>query len=305
MWALYQARKLSSERITATEKSFGKTLLFSLTVDVEHDFGIPESIGSFKTVEKGVTDLMKLLDGKNIDATFFVLKTVCDNFPDHVKRMGSHHEVGLHGYAHECWGEPKWWLKNDHPLTTKQRQNYLAESLDAVEKATSNKPKSFRAPYLVIDLKSLRLLDELGFEVDSSAPSYYGTPPKPYHPNGLTLLEIPVSADPRPWPELVAIPHFRFDYLNTKLLARRGVGWCTNFVANIVSYQEERGIKPHVVMLTHQWEFLGVGSVPNKTFEYAREENMVLLEEFLAKLSEMFKMRFVTMQELAKRVAPA
>jgi len=305
MWALYQARKLSSERITAAEKIFGKNLLFSLTVDVEHDFGIPESAGSFMTVEKGISNLMKLLDEKNMDATFFVMKTVSDKVPNHLKRMGSRHEVGLHGYAHECWGEPKWWLRHDRPLTTEQKREYLAESLDAVEKATSHTPKSFRAPYLVIDMESLRLLDEFGFEVDSSSPSYYGIPPKPYRPNGLSLLEIPVSADPRPWPELVSIPHFRFDYLNTKLLARRGVGWCTNFAANIVSYQAERGIKPHVVMLTHQWEFLGVKNVPGKSFEYARGENVVLLEGFLAKLSEMFKTRFVTMQELAKRVAPA
>lgn len=304
MWALHQARRLSSERITTAEKSFGKNLLFSLTVDVEHDFGIPERSSSFTTVKEGVSNLVTLFGKQNMNATFFVLKTVCDKAPSHVKRMGSRHEVGLHGYAHECWGESKWWLKQ-RPLSMEQKRRYLTESIDAVEKAASNTPKSFRAPYLVIDVESLRLLDELGFLVDSSAPSYYGIPPKPHHPNGLSLLEIPVSADPRPWPELAPIPHFRFDYLNTKLLARRGTDWCVNFVRNIVSYQIERDIKPHVVMLTHQWEFLGVKKVPSKSFEYARGKNIGLLGEFLTKIREMFKTKFVTMQELAKRVAPA
>ncbi|MFB0500169.1 MAG: hypothetical protein ACETWO_02685, partial [Candidatus Hadarchaeaceae archaeon] len=139
----------------------------------------------------------------------------------------------------------------------------------------------------------------------SSAPSYYGVPPKPYHPDGLSLLEVPVSADPRPWPELLPFPHFRFDYLNTKLLVRRGADWCANFVGDIVSYQIERGVKPHVVMLTHQWEFLEIKNIPDKSFEYAKGDNIGLLKEFLTKICQMFKTRFVTMQELAKRVAPA
>lgn len=303
IWALYQARRLSSEKITAAEKSFGKNLLFSLTVDVEHDFGIPEKSDNFTTVEIGVSNLMKLFDEQNVDATFFVLKTVCDKVPSCVMEIGSSHEVGLHGYAHECWGKQKWWLKQ-HPLKIEQKRRYLIESVDAIEKTASSMPKSFRAPYLVIDTESLTLLDEFGFTVDSSAPSYYGTPPVPYYPNGLSLLEIPVSANPYPWPELMPIPHFRFDYLNTKLLVRRGVDWCTNFVANIVSYQAKRGITPHVVMLTHQWEFLTVKNVPDKTFEYAKGKNIDLLREFLVKISEVFKTRFVTMQELAKRVTP-
>jgi peptidoglycan/xylan/chitin deacetylase (PgdA/CDA1 family) len=303
IWAPHQARKLSSERITTAEKSFGKNLLFSLTVDIENDFGIPEN-PSFTTLERGVSNLMTFFNKQNIDATFFVMKTVCDKIPNQVKKMGSHHEVGVHGYAHECWGKQKWWLRQ-RPLKIEQKRRYLAESVDVVEKTVSRTPKSFRAPYLVIDMESLGLLDELGFLVDSSAPSYYGISPKPYYPSGLSLLEVPVSADPRPWPELVPIPHFRFDYLNMKLLAMRGADWCANFVRDIVSYQTERGIKPHVVMLAHQWEFFGVKNVPGKSFEYAKGKNIDLLEEFITKIREMFKTRFVAMQELAKQVAPA
>lgn len=301
MWALHQARKFSSEEITAPEENF-KNLLFSLTIDVESDFGIAENPG-FTTLERGVSNLMTFFDRQNIDATFFVMKTVCDKIPNQVKKMASRHEVGVHGYAHECWGKPKWWLKQ-RPLKIEQKRRYLIESVDVLEKSISREPKSFRAPYLVIDMESLRLLDELGFVADSSAPSYYGIPPKPYHPNGLSLLEVPVSADPRPWPELAPIPHFRFDYLNTKLLVKRGADWCANFVANIVSYQIERGINPHVVMLTHQWEFLGANNFPSKSFRYVSSENLALLEDFLKKLGKMFKMKFLTMQELAKRVQP-
>ena len=301
LWAPYQACRLNSEKISAQVGVDGE-LLFSLTVDVEHDFGISERSGSFKSFDEGTANLMRLFNQLGVSATFFVLKTVCDKFPKRVKEMDSRHEVGLHGYVHECWGKPKWWLKAQ-VLTSEQKRSYLAESIEALKEATSKAPKSFRAPYLVIDSESLKLLDEFKFEIDSSAPSYYGTPPKPYHPDGLSLLEIPISADPRPRPELAPLPHFRFDYLNTKLLTKRGVDWCINFVRNIASYQIERGIKPHVVMLTHQWEFTKIRKVPNKSFEYTTMDNEKLLHQFFSRLQKRFKVKFLPIKKLARVVA--
>jgi peptidoglycan/xylan/chitin deacetylase (PgdA/CDA1 family) len=300
-WAFHQAKKLKSERISF-KRGLGENLLFSLTVDVEHDFGVPQRLGSFTSVGNGLSNLMKFFENQNVTATFFVQKTVCTKFPKYLKKMSSTHEVGLHGYAHECWGKQKWWLKDNRLPTMKEKRRYLSESIDAVKRATFNTPKSFRAPYLVIDMDSLRLLDEFGFEVDSSAPPYYGIPPKPYHPDDLSLLEIPVSADPRPKPDLLPIPHFRFDYLNTKLLAVRGVDWCANFVRNVLSYQIERDIKPHIVMLTHQWEFAGFRKVPNKSFDYAMVNNEKLLHEFFSVLRRDFKVKFLPMNKLAKVV---
>lgn len=278
-------------------------LLFSVTVDVEPDFGIPGPAGQFSHLVRGTANLIGLFGQIGIKTTFFVTKIISDRFPEEVRKIGLSQEVGVHGYEHECWGRPKWWLGGVRVLKLEEKRNLLARSVESLEDLVSRAPRSFRAPYLVADSETLKLLDEFGFEVDSSAPTYLGVPPEPYHPDGLSLVEIPVSADPRPRPEIFPIPHFRFDSLNMKLLAQRGVDWCVNFVKDIISYQLGRDINPHIVMLTHQWEFAGAQEVPDKSFEYAMGDNLALLRDFLSAVRNEFKVKFVTMEELAKVVA--
>jgi peptidoglycan/xylan/chitin deacetylase (PgdA/CDA1 family) len=280
----------------------GEDLLFSLTVDVEPNFGAPKP-SSFAHIDRGVSNLLRMLDRMKINATFFVTKSVGERFPKIVKQIGRQHEIGLHGYAHECWGKPKWWLRGTNVLTSEQKQAYLDESIDFIKSLVKEMPRSFRAPYLVIDGETFKLLEESGFEVDSSAPSYYGVPPKPYHPNDLSLLEIPVSADPRPCLELKPLPHFRFDYLNTKLLGTQGVSRCANFVRDIVAYQLSRGITPHAVMLAHQWEFARLRKIPSKSFDYALMNHEQLLRKFFFVLRKRFKVKFFSIRKLAKVVA--
>lgn len=277
-------------------------LRVSLTVDVEHDFGIPSTLGKLSTVEKGMTNLLKLFEKNSIEGTFFVSSPIVEEFSDLVKKAFRRHEIGVHGYNHECWSEPKWWLGDDRIIDRRQKEILLGKMIKLVKEITSDPPKSFRAPYMAANVETLSLLDKWGFEVDSSAPSYYGVFPKPFSPEGLSLKEVPVSANPRPEIHLSPFPHVYFNWLNTKLLSSLGPSACVDFVEEILGYQLEEGVDPHFVMLLHQWEFADLDDTPTRSSRYATENNSEILEKFLGELKDKFNVTFVSIRELANLV---
>lgn len=270
----------------------------SLTVDVEHDFGIPSTLGRLSTVEEGVRNLTEAFDKKGIEGTFFVSNPVVDNFPDLVGKISEEHEIGVHGYEHECWSEPKWWISEDRILDREGKVKRAKEMREKVEEITEETPKSFRAPYMAADGETLEVLDEVGFYYDSSAPSYYGVFPRFSRPDELSILEIPITADPQPQYEFLPFPHAKFNWLNTKLLTLLGAREMVELVTKVLKYQKQRGVKPHVVMLMHQWEFDDPSKAPEERFGYSTEDNRELIEKFVENLRERFDVEFLPMEEL-------
>ncbi len=298
LW-LFKMKPVPSTQISPDEPN--EELLFSFTVDVESDFGLNRST-DFQSLHKGLSNLLKMLNTIRAPATFFILSKLCEQFPECFCKIKRHHEIGLHGYAHECWGDPQWWLPDVHVLSPERKEELLQRSIRIIKKKLGVRARSFRAPYLVANLETLALLDEFGFKVDSSAPAYYGVPPCPSFVGNDSLVEIPVSANPRPRIAFLPLPHLHFDFLNTKLLVQRGVGWSIEFVNFIVNYQISRGVKPHLVMLTHEWEFAGI-PLPSKPLAYAAKNNAQLLSRFILNLKEKYKIKFVTMQKLRKLIS--
>jgi len=105
---------------------------------------------------------LELLNDSGNRATFFILGTVAEHYPDvvrEIQRQG--HEVATHGYAHDLV----------YNLTPRQFEDDLRRSLDLLDRAGASNVLGYRAPYWSITRRSLwalEVLQKLGFRYDSS-----------------------------------------------------------------------------------------------------------------------------------------
>ena len=144
----------------------------------------------------GTRRLLDLLDVHATKATFFVLGTVAETFPDllrEVVRRG--HEIGTHGYAHRR-------------LDTIDERTFRADlrrSVAAIETACGVRPRGHRAPEFTILRRTawaFAILAEEGFLYDSSVfpirHRRYGIPDAPRYPYRVStpagdLMELPLA----------------------------------------------------------------------------------------------------------------
>ena len=153
--------------------SFGnQEIRHILTIDVEDWYH--SSIDLFKDTDikhgstpdySVVTNTLKcleLLKQTRNTATFFILTTVCEHFPDLVKEIIKEgHEIATHGYLHKLIYK-----------TTPQEFEYdLKKSLELLNKIGSPMVKGYRAPYWSITQQSmwaLEIIAKCGLSYDSS-----------------------------------------------------------------------------------------------------------------------------------------
>jgi len=181
----------------------------ALTVDVEDYFHVqafadvisPNHWGHYPLrVENNTRRLMKLLDQRNIRATFFVLGWVAERCPVLIREISTAgHEIGCHGFSHQMIGRAdKEIFHNDV-----RRAKSVLEDLIGVEVT------SYRAPsYSVTSgtLWALEILHDNGFAIDSSifpvVHDQYGIPDAPRFPHyrslcdGRRIAEFPPSTLP-------------------------------------------------------------------------------------------------------------
>jgi polysaccharide deacetylase family protein (PEP-CTERM system associated) len=105
---------------------------------------------------------LDLLSKNENKATFFVLGTVAEHYPDIVKEiLNQGHEVATHGYSHKL-------VYNMRP---EELEDDLKISLEHLNKAGCDQLLGYRAPYWSItksSLWALEVLQKLGFKYDSS-----------------------------------------------------------------------------------------------------------------------------------------
>jgi polysaccharide deacetylase family protein (PEP-CTERM system associated) len=105
---------------------------------------------------------LELLSETRNQATFFVLGTVAEHYPDIVKEILSRgHEAASHGYAH----------KLIYNLSAKEFEEDLHIAMERLAKAGVSRVLGYRAPYWSITRKSLwalHVLQKLGLKYDSS-----------------------------------------------------------------------------------------------------------------------------------------
>jgi polysaccharide deacetylase family protein (PEP-CTERM system associated) len=135
---------------------------------------------------------LDLLSKTKNTATFFILGTVAEYYPELVKEIRlKGHEVATHGYAHQLV----------YNLTPEIFEQDLRKALDFLDRAGCPEVLGYRAPYWSITKKSLWALDvleKMGMKYDSSIfpihRGLYGIPDAPrfVHRKG-ALWEFPPS----------------------------------------------------------------------------------------------------------------
>nr|WP_267164170.1 XrtA system polysaccharide deacetylase [Halovenus salina] len=110
-------------------------------------------------VQRTTGRILDLLDRHNTKATFFVLGHIADRAPELVAEIDDRgHELASHGYNHEL-------LYEQEQSTVRSD---ISRSLELLEPIAGQKIRGYRAPSFTITNWAIDILDDLGFEYDSS-----------------------------------------------------------------------------------------------------------------------------------------
>lgn len=151
----------------------------SITVDFEPDCP-PYLSSTFRGVEEGAPQLLALFAELGVRATYFTTGEVASRYPGAVRALvAGGHELGCHGVSHTAFDT----------LDERTARREIEESARLLR--TFAPVTSFRAPYLRFPEPYVQLLEDTGFELDSSLARYKSSYRAPRLPT--TLTRIPAS----------------------------------------------------------------------------------------------------------------
>jgi len=131
----------------------------SFSVDVEPD--CVSYLKSFRGMEEGIHPLLDMLEEEGVKGTFFTTGQVAKMYPATVQKIVDRgHELGCHGFSHRRF------MKMDRKTAREEIQS-SSKVLRKFAEVTS-----FRAPFLEFPDAFLDLLEEAGYQVDSSQAKY-------------------------------------------------------------------------------------------------------------------------------------
>jgi polysaccharide deacetylase family protein (PEP-CTERM system associated) len=176
--------------------------LNALTVDVEdwHQLASAKLLGrtvpASKRVVANTHRILDVLAEHNVRATFFVLGTVAERFPDLVRRIVREgHEVGTHGYSHRLVSA----------MTPQAFDAELRHSISILEEIAREPVWGHRAAEFSLNDSThwaLEIMAAAGLRYDSSVfpirHPRYGMPAAPRHPHLIrtpmgSLVEFPLA----------------------------------------------------------------------------------------------------------------
>lgn len=156
----------------------------AVTVDVEDWYHVPAVTGSsFSTfsdtdeffdswdgeydyLTRPTLRTLDLLDRVGTTATFFVVADVVDNYPGLVEAIvGRGHEIGCHGLHHACAISPD---TKAPRFTPNEYEERLTTAKRKLERVSGTSVVGFRAPGAYVAGWMLDVLDDVGFDYDSS-----------------------------------------------------------------------------------------------------------------------------------------
>ncbi|MFP9062491.1 polysaccharide deacetylase family protein [Natrialbaceae archaeon A-chndr2] len=156
----------------------------AVSVDVEDWYHVPAVTGSSFSTFNNVHEFfdewegeydyltqptyrtLNLLDDLGITATFFVVADVVDNYPGLVEEIAERgHEIGCHGLHHECAISPD---TKEPRFSREQYRERLRTAKWKLERASGQDVVGFRAPGAYVGGWVLDVLEQVGFEYDSS-----------------------------------------------------------------------------------------------------------------------------------------
>jgi peptidoglycan/xylan/chitin deacetylase (PgdA/CDA1 family) len=139
---------------------------------------------------RGLPRVLRLLDDRSIQATFYVPGSTADAYPDAVREIAAAgHEVGHHGYDHVM----------PHAVDPARQRDEIERGIAALVEVTGERPRGYRAPCAELTPETLALLLEHDFRYDSSCMG----DDRPYVEEfgGMAILELPMhwSLDDAPY----------------------------------------------------------------------------------------------------------
>lgn len=166
--------------------------------------------GEEAILKKSINSAVEIIETLKIRTTFFVTSKLGNMLRaelDEIMKTGN--QVGCHGLTHDN--------REDFSRMTEARQDrVLREATENLEKLLGRKVNVFRAPRVKVSAHTLRILDMLGYQADSSISSqrldflssswtypkplfaprlpYHPSPDNPFVEGDLKIWEIPVSA---------------------------------------------------------------------------------------------------------------
>ncbi|MBI2507702.1 polysaccharide deacetylase family protein [Candidatus Woesearchaeota archaeon] len=167
-----------------------------LTFDLE-EFDLPLEYGKdIKSVEMfhisyfGCRKVLEILEKNKVKGTFFVSALFALKYPELIKEISLHHEIGLHCFEHK---------DNYKKMDNDGVFEKLSKAKDSIEKITKKKILGFRAPRFQVP--SYKILRDIGFGYDSSYhPTYipkrynnFFKTRKGFNKEGVNILPLSVS----------------------------------------------------------------------------------------------------------------
>lgn len=260
-----------------------------LTFDIEHDYRNPASASSSR---RFLPIYIKWAGTRVWPGTLYVQGGLVPMLSELLYQAKPQHELGLHGLHHEVWGRSRWWQYRLGfvGISEAEKRECLHKALELFEHAHLERPRSFRAPYLNVDRKTLKLLAQNGFTSDSSPASYLGAIPVPRYHHG--IWQVPVTANPCPqWKPPGA--HYLELSMGTMLSMSAEQIITTISIAVHLQQSAKTRVLPHLVLLAHPWEFEPTPGVP-----YASEANWEHLDRIVRLIRSVYPAVFKTISEL-------
>lgn len=133
-------------------------LIFS--IDIEQDIS-KYLKNSYLGISEGIPNLLYQFQLFDLKANFFITADVCSKYPEIVNQIIQQgHSIGCHSYDHSItfFGTEK----------LDKQFNDLSKATDVLKKMTGIPPAMFRAPNFSINGDTIRVLEKLGYTIDSS-----------------------------------------------------------------------------------------------------------------------------------------
>jgi peptidoglycan/xylan/chitin deacetylase (PgdA/CDA1 family) len=294
----------------------GRKVVVVLSSDTEFDppeDSIRWNDRSTRSLLDGLPRLIELCNDFDATVTLFCEGKLVQSMPELFKELSRRHEIGCHSFAHEWLGvrPPPNWIPHREELpvlSTDAKVELLKGAIEVTEKAIGRRPQSFKAPFNSIDSPStFRILDEVGFSVDSSLASYntnsfvHPINPTPtrhtstqdlWTEGKMHLIELPFTIRPRP----LALHPFNVREALTQTISR-SMRLALETVDMQCRIDVLSGRDLSVVhFASHPWEF---SEIP--PWGGNGRENAENLADFLHALLDTYDVEFMTVKDFVSR----
>jgi peptidoglycan/xylan/chitin deacetylase (PgdA/CDA1 family) len=135
--------------------------------------------------QRGLPNILALLAGRRLPATFFVPAWVVEHYPMAIEQIvAAGHEIGAHGDLHE---------RLDLLSGPEEEERILVRSLEVLRRAVGRRPVGYRSPSWEFSPATLGLLHKHGFAYSSNMMDDYHPYLHPTPAGATPLVELPIQ----------------------------------------------------------------------------------------------------------------